>query len=55
MSKTYGFLLEFIPMKTGAGMSFLVVVLNNYNTKKQNVEKQNVEIRKAFLMQEGLS
>jgi hypothetical protein len=50
MSKTYGFLLEFIPMKIGAGMTFLEVVLHNYNTKKQNLE-----IRKAFLMQEGLS
>jgi hypothetical protein len=28
MSKTYGFLLEFIPMKIGAGMTFLEVALN---------------------------
>jgi hypothetical protein len=27
MSKTYGFLLEFIPMKIGAGMTFLEVAL----------------------------
>ena len=27
MSKTYGFLLKFIPMQIGAGMTFLEVVL----------------------------
>jgi hypothetical protein len=27
MSKTYGFLLEFIPMEIGAGMTFLEVAL----------------------------
>jgi len=27
MSRTYGFLLEFIPMKIGAGMTFLEVAL----------------------------
>jgi hypothetical protein len=27
MSKTYGFLLEFIPMKIGAGMTFFEVTL----------------------------
>ena len=28
MSRAYGFLLEFIPMKIGAGMTFLKVALN---------------------------
>jgi hypothetical protein len=28
MSKTYGFLLEFIPMKIGAGMTFLEVTFS---------------------------
>jgi len=27
MSKTYGFLLEFIPMEIGAGMTFLEITL----------------------------
>jgi hypothetical protein len=27
MSRVYGFLLEFIPMKIGAGMTFLEVAL----------------------------
>jgi len=49
MSKTYGFLLEFIPMKIGAGMTFLEVTLNNHNTKNRDIEKI-----KASLGQEGL-
>ncbi|MDO9123791.1 MAG: hypothetical protein Q7V12_05140 [Deltaproteobacteria bacterium] len=35
MSKTYGFLLEFIPIKIGAGMTFLEVALKLKNEAGQ--------------------
>jgi hypothetical protein len=35
ISKTYGFLLEFIPMEIGAGMTFLEVALKLKNEAAQ--------------------